>query len=92
MKVTVQYLAQVKRAAGCASEAVELDDASSPRELVRRLAERHGEALRGLLLGPTGEPHASLLVFVGDEQVRWEPARELRDGDVVTVLAPMAGG
>jgi molybdopterin converting factor small subunit len=92
MRVAVNYLAQVKQAAGCASEAVELDGGSSLRELVRRLAERHGEPLRGLLLGPTGSPHDSLLLFVGDEQVRWEAARALRDGDVVTVLAPMAGG
>ena len=48
--------------------------------------------MRRLLLGSAGEPHDSLLLFVGEEQVRWETPRELRDGDVVTVLAPMAGG
>ena len=92
MRVAVKYLAQLKQAAGCASEAVELDGACSLPELVGRLAERHGEPLRGLLLDPAGRPHDALLVFVGDEQVRWEAARALRDGDLVTVLAPMAGG
>jgi molybdopterin converting factor small subunit len=92
MRVAVKYLAQVKQAAGCTSEAVEVDAGCSLRGLVRRLAERHGEPLCGLLLGPTGTPHDSLLVFLGDEQVRWEAARDLRDGDVITVLAPMAGG
>jgi MoaD family protein len=92
MRVAVKYLAQIKQAAGRASEAVELDEGCSLRDLVRRLAERHGEPLRSLLLGPAGSPHDALLLFVGDEQVRWEVERELRDGDVVTVLAPMAGG
>ena len=91
MRVAVKYLAQVRHAAGCASEAVELEGGSL-RDLVLRLAERHGEPLRLLLLGSAGAPHDSLLLFVGEEQVRWEAARALRDGDVVTVLAPMAGG
>jgi molybdopterin converting factor small subunit len=92
MKVAVKYLAQVRQAAGCPAEAVELEGGCSLGELVRRLAERHGDPLRRLLLGPAGAPHDSLLLFVGEEQVRCESGRELRDGDVVTVLTPMAGG
>jgi len=92
MRVAVQYLAQVRQAAGCASEAVELDGGCSAGELVRWLAEQHGGPLRRLLLGPAGAPHDSLLVFVGEEQVRFPAQRELHEGEVVTVLAPMAGG
>jgi molybdopterin converting factor small subunit len=92
MRVAVKYLAQVRQAAGCASEAVEVDGGCSAGDLVRRLAERHGEPLRRLLLGPAGAPHDSLLVFVGDEQVRFPAQHRLHDGDVVTVLTPMAGG
>jgi molybdopterin converting factor small subunit len=92
MKVAIKYLAQAKQAAGCPAETLELDGRCSLRELLRRLADRHGEPLRRLLLGPAGTPSASLLLFVGEEQVRWETPRELRDGDAVTVLSPMAGG
>jgi molybdopterin converting factor small subunit len=92
MRVVVKYLAQVKQAAGCPSEAVELNGDGSVAELMRRLAEQHGEPLRALLLGSAGMPHHALLLFVGGEQVHGDSPRELRDGDVVTVLAPMAGG
>ena len=92
MRVTVKYLAQAKQAAGCASEALDLDAGCTLPELVRRLAERHGEALRRLLLGPAGTPHESLLLFVGDDQARGPTPRALRDGEVITVLSPMAGG
>jgi molybdopterin converting factor small subunit len=92
MRVAVKYLAQAKQAAGCPAETLELGDRCTLRELLRRLAERHGEPLRRLLLGPAGAPSEALLLFVGEEQVRWQTPRELRDGDAVTVLTPMAGG
>lgn len=92
MKVTVKYLAQARHATGCAAETLELNGSCVPAELIRQLAERHGEPLQRLLLAPGGKPHDALLLFVGEEQVRAETVRELRDGDVVTVLTPMAGG
>jgi molybdopterin converting factor small subunit len=91
MNIAVKYVAQVRQATGCAAEALNLEGGCSLQELVRRLADRHGEALRRLLLSG-GSLHDSILLFVGEEQVRWETPRSLRDGDVVTVLAPMAGG
>jgi molybdopterin converting factor small subunit len=85
MRVTIRYMAQVKRATGVAAEEIDLPDACSLRDLLARLAERHGEPLRQLL-GP------ALLIFVGDEQANPQEAAALKEGDVVTVLAPMAGG
>ncbi len=92
MRIAVKYLAQVRQAAGCPAEALDVEGGCSLPELVRRVADRHGEPLRRLLLNAAGGPHDSLLLFVGDEQVRGGAAVELKDGDVVTVLAPMAGG
>jgi hypothetical protein len=34
----------------------------------------------------------ALLLFVGDEQMGGEAPHNFKDGDVVTILAPMAGG
>ena len=49
-------------------------------------------ALRPLLLRADGSPRPSLLVVVGDEQVRVDDPRPLKAGDVVTVMTPIAGG
>ena len=84
MRVTVRYMAQVKRATGIAAEQVEMPDACLLRDLLACLVDLHGEPL-GQLLGPA-------LLFVGDEQVPPGDSVALKDGDVVTVLAPMAGG
>jgi molybdopterin synthase sulfur carrier subunit len=83
VKIAVRYMAQLRRAAGTAIEQVELDAPCSAADLLKRLAEQHGLPFRALL--------PMVLLFVGDEQVGPETA-PLRDGDVVTVLTPMAGG
>jgi molybdopterin converting factor small subunit len=89
MRITVRYLAQLKQAAGIATEVVTSDE-RTPHGLLLSLIERHGDALRRLLLDADGEPTATILVFVNDRQV--EPGMELHDGDVVTLLSPIAGG
>jgi molybdopterin converting factor small subunit len=92
MQVTLEYAAQLKRAAGVGSEILTLGDPSNVQDCIRSAAERHGGALRALLLKADGSLHASILVFVGNEQVRWDDPRELRDSDVVTLLPPISGG
>jgi len=34
----------------------------------------------------------AVLVFVGEEQVRWEAPPVLKDGDEVMLLSPISGG
>lgn len=92
MKITVYYLAQLKQAAGRAAEVVEADGPCSVLDLVRRLAERHGDGLRRLLFAADGTVQPTNLFFLGDVQVRQPADIQLKDGDSVTVLSPIAGG
>ena len=92
MQVTVEYAAQVKRAAGVASEDVEVGQPCTVQDLVSRVASDHGEPLNHLLFDSDGSLHPSILLFVGDGQVRWQTAVELRENDVVTILSPISGG
>jgi molybdopterin converting factor small subunit len=90
MAVTVHYHAQLRRAAGCATETLDLGGDVTVAELLGRLAQRHDEAFRALLFSGEGRPQASLLVFVRDQAAT--EASIVRDGDEVTILTPMAGG
>lgn len=92
MWITVHYLAQLKRFAGVPSETVQATDGGTLQALLAELAARHDDAFRTALLDDQGQPRPALLFFLGDEQVRPEAARPLRDGDEVTILSPMAGG
>jgi molybdopterin converting factor small subunit len=89
MRVTVEYLAQLKRAAGCAAEQVDFGGGTLA-ELLRQVGDRHDDAFRSLLLTAELQPQKSLLFFVGEEPAALD--RPLRDGERVTILAPMAGG
>lgn len=91
MKITVRYSAQARHAVGQAEEALVLDASLSVRELLVRLAERHAN-LRRLLLTEQGDPQPALLLFIRDEQVGGDSGRRLSDGDVVSILPPIAGG
>lgn len=88
MSVTVKFAGQARDVAG---EALVTIAAARVSELLKELATRN-DALRPLLLRADGTPLASLLVVVGDQQVRVDDPRPLRAGDVVTVMTPIAGG
>lgn len=92
MQFTVEYAAQIKRAAGRASEVFESESPCTVENALRRAAERHGDAMKTLLFNGDDGLHPSILLFVGDAQVRWEERRELKDGDVLTILSPISGG
>lgn len=92
MKVTVRYLAQAREAAGRASEELELDGATTVHDFVVRLARQNGSAFARMALDGAGCPHPSLLVVIGDEQVRPGDARKLKAGETVTIMTPISGG
>ncbi|MBX9681177.1 MAG: MoaD/ThiS family protein [Gemmataceae bacterium] len=90
MQVVVEYLAQIKRAAGTPREMVELPSASTLGQLLAMLGDRHDAAFRDMLLDSQGKPRRMLLFFVAEQSV--DASHTLKDGDVVSILAPMAGG
>jgi molybdopterin converting factor small subunit len=92
MKITIHYLAQLKRFAGVSSEVVDAGAGCTLLTLLRQAADRHGGSFRAGVFDAEGRVHPSLLFFIGDKQVQADTAAPLRDGDEVTLLSPMAGG
>jgi len=92
MKVTVKYSAQARAATGISSEEVELDEPITIHDLVLRLSRQHGSAFARLALDAHGCPHPSLLVAIGDEQVRPGDPRKVAHGETVSILTPISGG
>lgn len=92
MRITVEYAAQLRQAVGTSREELDLDPGCTPADLIRSIAAAHGDPLAPLLLDGAGNPRRSILLFVGDDQVRGDTPVELRDGDSVTLLSPVSGG
>ena len=92
MNVKVEYSSQLKKVAGGGDECIELVEPCSLRQLVSRLAEKHGGAFRNFFLDEGGEPRPTVLVFVNNEQAHWKEEQQLRDGDQVAFMSAIAGG
>lgn len=92
MQVTVEYTAQIRRAAGVSSEQYLVEDGCTVDALLRRIADRHGSELSRFLTTEAGEPQPTLLAFVADSQLRWGEPTPLEDGQTVTLLSPISGG
>ena len=90
MQVSVEYTAQIKRAAGRSSDSVDLDDGATVQTLIESLATSADDAFKRSLVTSDGRVQPTLLVFVRDVQVRANDA--LQDGDVITLLSPISGG
>jgi len=92
MKVTFFYFAQVRRAAGLDSEAVELPAGADVAAAVRLLAEKHGTEFRKLVLDDAGGVRPSLLTVVNGLPALRAGGKPLADGDGVTLLSAVSGG
>ena len=92
MQITVEYTAQMKRAAGVASETVDVADGLGLAAFIIQLAEGRDEALRRHLVDSNGRPQSTVLAFRSDQQMRLDDPAPLQDGDSITFLAPISGG
>lgn len=92
MHVTFNFFAQVRQAAGVASERVPLDDGADTGAALSELAGRLGDDFRVVVLDESGIVRPSLLMLVNGELVRRGEPRRLADGDEVSLISAVAGG
>jgi molybdopterin converting factor small subunit len=94
MRLRVQYSAQLRTAVGRPHDELELPDGSSLAGLLDHLASSLDEAAAAHLITPGGGFRQSLLIVVNDSAAPVHAAAdtELRHGDVVLLLPPIAGG
>ena len=92
MKVTVEYFAQARAAAGLVREIVEVPAPCTAQALVARLARDRGNRLAALLLTEDGQLSGSVLLAVGERQVFSNEPLALSDGDEVLVMPAVSGG
>lgn len=92
MEVTIEYEAQLRRAAGVRSETIELAEGCDVVECVRKVVEKHPDQLSGILLKADNQIQPSLLIFLNDSQILHDTTHTLSDGDTLTLMTPISGG
>ena len=91
MNITVEYASQIKRVIGNDSESYVLEEHQTLQDLIQLVSKKHDSELHALLFKEE-VLHPSILLFIKDNQVRWEDNPVLNEGDVVTLLSPISGG
>lgn len=91
MRVRVEFLGQLRQAAGSRALEVEVREGGCVDDAVRAAA-AHSGALREMLLDPKGELRAALLVAAAGRQVTRAETTRLCAGEVVVLGSPLAGG
>lgn len=89
MQVHVEYVAQVRTAAGVSTESVSVPDNATVQSLVAAVCEQR-DGLVKVLCTEGGAMHPSILVFRGEEPC--DAGSVLADGDTITFLSPISGG
>lgn len=89
MQVHVEYVAQVRTAAGVSSELLTVSSDATVQSLVAAACEKHEELVK-VLCSDGGKLHPSILVFRGEEPC--DADMVLSDGDTFTFLSPISGG
>lgn len=92
MQITVRFEAQVRRAAGAASESLEVDASATVADVVRALARDASAPLRRVLLDDAGNVRPTVMLFLDDEYVRPGDGRPIGAAAVLTITSPISGG
>ena len=77
--ITVRYFAMFREQAGVGEETLELD-AATAQDVYEQTQDRHGST----------EPSGHCKVAINDTMAEW--TSDVKDGDVVLLFPPVAGG
>ena len=93
MKVHVNFSAQARVAAGYAERDVELSAMATVLDLLRTLADAGPPEIRSFMFRDAGDVQRTLILVRSAEPLqRRGITTVLNDGDVVSIVAPVAGG
>ena len=92
MNVEISYHAQVRLAAGRASEPVEMAAGATLSTLLAALADRYAPAFRQFVVNNTNRPRPGIIVLVNDRPLAPGADPALAEGDRVFLFSPVAGG
>lgn len=92
MKITFEYLGQLRHLAQCDSESREVEVGTTLPDLIESIAISYDEMFKAILLDNAGSILPSTLILMGDAPLNSDDWPNLKDGDIITLLPPIAGG
>ena len=89
MKITVEYMAQLRAAAETPTDCIDVAAPATVETAINAIAQKHSDRFSSILLN-NGRLKPHILVWVDDEPVY--PAHALSPGSHILLLSPMSGG
>ncbi|MEM2238887.1 MAG: ubiquitin-like small modifier protein 1 [Candidatus Bathyarchaeia archaeon] len=94
MKVKIKYFAHLREITGKREDLVELEEDTSVGKLLEALSNKYGEKFREYIYGLGEFEGVSLNFLLNGRNISLDKMFEtkLQDGDVLSILPPVAGG
>jgi len=94
MKVEIRLFANLREIAGQKSVQEALPEGSTVEDAIRKLAEKHGKDFQSKILDEAGHPRKMFSILVNGQMITNldGPLTKLKDGDVIAIFPPVAGG
>jgi MoaD family protein len=94
MKVEIRLFADLRELAGQKSVQEELPGGATVEDAIKKLAGRLGKEFQGKVLDEAGHVRKIFSVLVNEQMITNldGPLTKLKDGDVVAIFPPVAGG
>ncbi len=92
MKVTLNYMGQLRYLSGKASEQVDCAGGRSLSEMLTEVSKAYDQRFIDVIFDDAGALRSSLMIVVNDKPVDKELVQSLSDGDSITLLTAIAGG
>jgi MoaD family protein len=93
--VTVRFFAYARDIVGTRDETLDVEDSTTVIDLLKLLANKHGDKLNEYLFDPrTGTPRPHLKFFVDGREISLSRGFEtpLTNGCSLTIIPPVSGG
>ena len=94
IRVTTRFYAFIRERVGKQEEVIELSDEATVGDFLKKLAEKYERELMGYVFDSDKRLRSGFAIALNGENLNPEEllSRKLKDGDVVVILPPIAGG
>ena len=92
MKITLNYMGQLRYIAGKDCESCQCPDQSSVQQALLQDAGKYKPAFGRILFDDAKSLRLTVMILVNEERVSEDNTPVLSEGDSITILTPIAGG
>ena len=92
MKIKFQYTSQIAMLANREEEIIDLPDKSTIQQAFKKLLSNKSEEFKKLIFTNSNSLLQAILLIKNDNQIEYDDATPLENGDTIIIFSPMSGG